>query len=142
MFCGIDWAERHHDIALVDEHGELVAKKRIHETVEGWQQLLDMLADSGDSAENPDPCGDRDTTRAAGSGVAGPSSRPDYAINPMAVSRYRDRHSVSRSKSDHTDAVILANNLRTDAHVHRALPADTELARAIAVLARAQQDAT
>jgi transposase len=37
---------------------------------------------------------------------------------------------------------VLANILRTDAHVHRALPDDTELARAIAVLARAHQDAT
>jgi hypothetical protein len=24
-FCGIDWAEGHHDIALVDELGRLVA---------------------------------------------------------------------------------------------------------------------
>ncbi len=37
--------------------------------------------------------------------------------------------------------MILANILRTDAHVHRPLPADTELARSIAVLARAHQDA-
>jgi hypothetical protein len=22
--CGIDWAERHHDVALVDEQGQLV----------------------------------------------------------------------------------------------------------------------
>ena len=37
--------------------------------------------------------------------------------------------------------MTLANILRTDAHAHRALPADSELARAIAVLARAAQDA-
>jgi hypothetical protein len=36
---------------------------------------------------------------------------------------------------------VLANVLRTDLHAHRPLPADTELAQAIAVLARAQQDA-
>src|SRR5689334_15456504 len=59
----------------------------------------------------------------------------------MAVSRYRDRHSVAGRKSDHGDAVVLANILRTDSHAHRPLPADTELAQAIAVLARAQQDA-
>jgi hypothetical protein len=29
MFCGIDWAEDHHDIALVDQDGTLVAKRRI-----------------------------------------------------------------------------------------------------------------
>ena len=69
------------------------------------------------------------------------TGRKVYPINPMAVSRYRDRHSVAGRKSDHGDAVVLANVLRTDAHAHRPLPADTELAQAIAVLARAQQDA-
>jgi transposase len=59
----------------------------------------------------------------------------------MAVARYRERHSVSRKKSDHLDAMSLANILRTDAHMHRTLPIDSELARAIAVLARAAQDA-
>jgi transposase len=56
----------------------------------------------------------------------------------MAVARYRDRHTVAGKKSDHGDSVVLANVLRTDMH---ALPADTELAQAITVLARAQQDA-
>jgi Transposase len=70
------------------------------------------------------------------------SGRKVYPINPMAVARYRERHCVSRKKSDHVDAVTLANILRTDAHLHRPLPADTKLARAIAVLARAHQDAT
>ena len=49
---------------------------------------------------------------------------------------------MARKKSDHVDAMTLANILRTDIHMHRPLPADTELARAIAVLARAHQDAT
>lgn len=35
---------------------------------------------------------------------------------------------------------MLANILRTDMHVHRPLPQDSDLGRAIAVLARAQQD--
>jgi transposase len=37
--------------------------------------------------------------------------------------------------------LVLANILRTDMAAHRPLPADSELAQAIAVLARAQQDA-
>jgi transposase len=45
------------------------------------------------------------------------------------------------AKSDHADAMALANILRTDADMHRPLPADSELVQAIAVLARAQQDA-
>jgi transposase len=69
------------------------------------------------------------------------TGRRVYAINPMAVSRYRDRYSVSRKKSDAGDAFVLANILRTDMAAHRPLPADSELVQAIAVLARAQQDA-
>jgi hypothetical protein len=29
VFCGIDWAELHHDIALVDQDGQLIAKRCI-----------------------------------------------------------------------------------------------------------------
>jgi hypothetical protein len=43
---------------------------------------------------------------------------------------------MSGKKSDHGDAVTLANILRTDADQHRRLPADTELAQSITVLAR------
>ena len=39
------------------------------------------------------------------------------------------------------DALVLANILRTDLAAHRPLPADSELAGSIRVLARAQQDA-
>jgi hypothetical protein len=63
------------------------------------------------------------------------TGRPPYAINPLAVARYRERHAVSGKKSDHADAVVLANILRTDRAAHRPLPADSELVRAVAVLA-------
>lgn len=69
------------------------------------------------------------------------TGRPVHAINPMAAARYRERHAVARKKSDHLDAMVLANILRTDMAVPRQLPADSELVQAIAVLARAQQDA-
>ncbi|MFE1983625.1 hypothetical protein ACFW9Q_20755 [Streptomyces mirabilis] len=49
---------------------------------------------------------------------------------------------VFRKKSDLGDALVLANIRRTDMPMLRPLSADTVLARAIAVLARAQQDAT
>jgi hypothetical protein len=44
-------------------------------------------------------------------------------------------------KSDHADAMTLANILRVDAHLHRRLPVGSELCQAITVLARAHQDA-
>ncbi len=68
---------------------------------------------------------------------------PLSAVDPRSASRYRNRnrHSVSCKKSDPGDALVLANILRTDMAAHRPLPADSDLARAITALARAQQDA-
>ncbi|MFF0501834.1 hypothetical protein ACFYU5_35985 [Nocardia aobensis] len=57
-----------------------------------------------------------------------PSLRLVFAINPMAVARCRERDSVARAKSDHADAMTLANILRAGAHLHGVLPADSELA--------------
>jgi transposase len=141
VFCGIDWAEQHHDVALVDEQGQLVAKKRITETVDGFAELVEMLAAAGDRADEQIPVA-IETPRGLLVAALRTTGRQVFSINPMAVARYRERHTVSRKKSDHADAMVLANILRTDIDAHRPLPVDTELARAIAVLARAHQDAT
>jgi transposase len=140
VFCGIDWAEAHHDIALVDRDGSLLARRRISDDAAGLTQLLGLLAEHGDSAGDLVPVA-IETPRGLLTACLRATGRKVYPINPMAVARYRDRHSIAGRKSDHGDAVVLANVLRTDAHAHRPLPADSELAQAIAVLARAQQDA-
>jgi len=62
-----------------------------------------------------------------------------YALNPFAVSRYRDRHTVSRAKSDPGDAKVLAELVRTDRQNHRPLAGDSELAESLKVLARTHQ---
>ena len=140
VYCGIDWAEDHHDIALVNRDGQLVARRRISDDAAGLAQLLALLAEHGDSPEDPVPVA-IETPRGLLVACLRATGRQIYPVNPMAVARYRDRHSVAGRKSDHGDAVVLANVLRTDLHAHRPLPAGTELAQAIAVLARAQQDA-
>lgn len=140
VFCGIDWAEDHHDIALVDREGQLLARQRIGDDITGLGTLMSLLAEHGDTAEEPIPVA-IETPRGLLTACLRATARPIYPINPMAVARYRDRHSIAGRKSDHGDAVVLANILRTDAHTHRRLPADSELVQAIAVLARAQQDA-
>ena len=62
-----------------------------------------------------------------------------FAVNPMSVSRYRDRHSASGAKSDPGDAKVLADLVRTDRHNHRPVAGDSDLAEAVKVLARAHQ---
>jgi transposase len=138
--CGIDWAEDHHDVALVDADGTLVAKRRISDDAAGFALLLALFADTGDDPKDPTPVA-IETNRGLLVACLRATGRQVYAINPKAVDRYRDRHSVARKKSDTGDALVLAHILRTDRPAHRPLPADSELAQAIAVLARAQQDA-
>ncbi|MFI1522777.1 IS110 family RNA-guided transposase [Kitasatospora cineracea] len=140
VFCGIDWASDHHDVAVVDGDGKLLGRARIGDDAVGLQQLLDLLAEHGDTPDERIPVA-IETSRGLLVASLRATGRPVYAVNPMAAARYRERHTVSRKKSDHLDAMVLANILRTDADAHRPLPADSELAQAVAVLARAQQDA-
>jgi transposase len=140
LFCGIDWAQAHHDVAVVDEGGTVVARARIGVDAAGFAGLLTLLAEAGDTAENPVPVA-IETDRGLLAAALRATDRAVYAINPLAASRYRSRRQVSGAKSDAMDAVMLADILRTDASAHPPLPADSELAQAIRVLARAQQDA-
>ena len=140
VYCGIDWAEDHHDISLADQAGRLLARRRISDDAAGLAMLLALLAEYGDTPQDPVPVAIK-TPRGLLVACLRATGRQVYPINPMAVARYRDRHSVAGKKSDHGDSFVLANVLRTDLHAHRPLPADTELAQAIAVLARDWQNA-
>jgi Transposase len=48
-----------------------------------------------------------------------------YAINPLQVAGYRDRHSVSCFKSDTGDAHIVSAVIRTDRHQLRPVADDS-----------------
>jgi hypothetical protein len=138
--CGIDWAENHHDVALVDEHGAVIFSERIGHDAAGLARLLEIL-----TRHDPVPgCLEVAIETSQGLLVAGllAAGRTVFSSNPLAVSRYRDRYRASRGKSDAFDAMVLANILRTDRAAHRPLPADSVQVRALRVLTRAQQDAT
>jgi len=105
-YCGIDRAEGHHDIAVVDDTRTLLAKPRISDDPAGLAVLLQILLVGGNNTrEGPVPVVVQ-TTR--GLSVAGlrASGRPVYAINAFSASRCRDRHSASGRKSDHSDAMV------------------------------------
>jgi len=140
LFCGIDWAETHHHVAIIDSAGQLVAKKRIPDDPTGFAELIEMLTAAGDYAEAPIPVA-IETPRGLLVASLRATRRPVYPINPLAVARYRERHVVSGAKSDPGDAQVLADLVRTDRHHHRPVAGDSELAQATKVLARAHQRA-
>ena len=55
VFCGIDWAEDHYDMALVDEAGVVLTERRIDDNAIGYQLLLALLAEHGDDQIEPIP---------------------------------------------------------------------------------------
>jgi len=62
-----------------------------------------------------------------------------YAINPLQVARYRERHSTSGAKSDPGDAHLLAEIVRLDRAHHRRIAGDSEIAEHVKVATRAHQ---
>ncbi|SBS78811.1 hypothetical protein MHPYR_610031 [uncultured Mycobacterium sp.] len=40
LFCGIDWGEARHDVAIIDETGKVLARDKITADAAGFTQLL------------------------------------------------------------------------------------------------------
>ena len=137
--CGIDWAEAHHDVALIDEHGVVVARSRIDTGAAGFSALLALIAEHGGGVDDTPVAVETDKNLIVVALVE--AGFTVYPINPRGVARYRERYGQAGGKSDPGDATVLAHILRTDRHLHRQLPANTSQAGAIKVLARQHQEA-
>src|SRR6476660_5761979 len=137
IFVGDDWSEDHHDVCLMDHTGKRLASRRLPEGLTGIRQLHELIAEH---AEEPDQVViGIETDRGLWAGALAAAGYQVYAINPLAVAHYRDRHHVSGAKSDASDAKLLAELVRTDRHNHRPIDGDSLDAEAINVLARAHQ---
>ncbi len=147
LFIGDDWAEDHHDIELADDEGRLVARRRLHEGIEGIAGLhalvAEHLVEDYDELE-PDQLQGLvkvgiETDRAPWVAALVAAGYEVFGINPMSVTRYRERHSTSGAKSDAADAHLLAEIVRLDRAHHRPLAGDSEEAEAIKLVARTHQ---
>ena len=139
LTCGIDWAEAHHDVALIDEHGVVVARSRIDTGAAGFSALLALIAEHGGGVDDTPVAVETDKNLIVVALVE--AGFTVYPINPRGIARYRERYGQAGGKSDPGDATVLAHVLRTDRHMHRRLPANTSQASAIKVLARQHQEA-
>ena len=137
VFVGHDWAEAHHDVHIEDSEGRRLAKARLPEGVEGVARFHELVAPFADDPADVVIATETDRGLFVGALVA--AGYTVLAVNPMSTSRYRERHSTSGAKSDPGDALVLAELARTDAHNHRPVAGDSDLAEAVKVLARAHQ---
>jgi transposase len=138
IFVGDDWAEAHHDVHVMNEAGDRLAARRFPEGMEGIRRFHELV---GEFVDDPgEVVVGIETDRGLWVYALAAAGYEVYAINPLAVARYRDRHNVAGAKSDAGDAKVLADLVRTDRHNHRPIAGDSPDAEAIKVLARGHQN--
>lgn len=138
IFVGDDWAQDHHDIHVMDSDGTKLASRRLPEGLAGIRQFHELVACHAE--ESSQVVIGIETDRGLWVEALAAAGYEVFAVNPLAVARYRDRHQVSGAKSDAADAKLLADLVRTDRHNHRPIAGDTPDVEAIKVLARAHQN--
>jgi len=137
VFVGDDWASEHHDIEVQDAEGRVLVRRRLLEGVEGLAALHGLVGEHVEAAA--EVVVGIETERGPWVAALVAAGYQVYAINPLSVARYRERHSTSGAKSDRADAHLLCELVRVDRDHHRTVAADTELAEAVKVIARAHQ---
>jgi hypothetical protein len=142
LFVGNDWAEDHHDVEVQDATGRRLGKARLPEGVAGIARLHALVGEFTDPDDEAGPgqvLVGIETDRGPWVTALVAAGYRVFAVNPMQVARYRERHCTSGAKSDAGDAHALADMVRTDSHQLRPVAGDTGLAEGIKVVARAHQ---
>jgi transposase len=141
LLVGDDWAEDHHDVEVQDETGRRLGKARLPEGIAGIARLHAMIGQhiGDDEDEQVQVVVGIETERGPWVQALLAAGYQVYAINPLQVARYRERHGVSGAKSDPGDAHTLADMVRTDRHQLRPVAGDSGLAEAIKVVTRAHK---
>jgi transposase len=140
LFVGNDWAEAHHDVELVDQAGVVLARRRLPEGVVGLATFHAVIADHLDEGDEPDQVlVGIETDRGPWVQALIAAGYTVYPINPLQVSRYRERHGVAGAKSDPGDAHVLAEIVRLDRAHHRPAAGDSVIAEGLRLATRAHQ---
>ena len=142
LFIGDDWAEGHHDVVAQDDAGKTLARRRLPEGVDGIARFHELVASClGEDAE-PDPARVVvviETGRGPWVKALAAAGYRVYPANPKQAARHKETVAVSGKKDDFFDAACLADMGRTRRHQIRELAADSDIAEAVKIAARAHQ---
>ncbi|AEB46947.1 MULTISPECIES: IS110 family transposase [Micromonospora] len=140
LFVGDDWAEDHHDVEVQDEHGRAMRTARLSEGVDGMARFHELVARFlPEDAKPSDVLVCIETDRGPWVRALIAAGYQVYGVNPKQAARHRELLSLSGAKSDKADAHTLADMVRTRRHQLRQVAADSDIAEAVKVVARAHQ---
>jgi transposase len=140
-FAGIDWADRHHEVVVLNEQGHKVGALRVDHSVAGLEQLTTFLR-SFACAEPERPASRERLGQAAcvvetnqGLWIAAllEAGLAVYPVNPTALGPLRPPSGV---KTDALDALLLARKGRSDWPDLRLLRPDGPLLQELKTLTR------
>jgi transposase len=137
MFTGIDWAAHEHAVCVIDADGRVIERFAIGHTADGFERLVQRLAQHGDPADLPvaieRPDG-RLVDRLLDAG------HPVVPVKTTAIKAWREAEVGSGAKSDPGDARVIADYLRLRRHDLRVLRPFSEQTRALRAVVRARGD--
>lgn len=129
-FAGLDWAGDHHDVAVVDKQGQMVAEFRFEHSATGWAEFRGKMAVYpawGIALETCSGAAVEELLQSAGT---------VFPVQPKAAARYRERKAPSGVKDDQLDAWALADALRLDGPHWRVLAPEDPLLQELRLLCR------
>src|SRR3954466_5612037 len=147
LFVGDDWAEDHHDIEVQDEGGRRLARARLPEGIAGLARLHELIAGPLTDDQGATETGfvgqnvliASETDRGTWVSASAAAGYQVFALNPVQVARYRERHGASGAKSDRGDAHVLAEIVRLDRAHHRPIAGDSPRVEGLKLVARSHQ---
>lgn len=142
LFIGDDWAEGHHDVVVHDGAGKTLARRRLPEGVDGFARFHELVASCWGEDSEPDPAQVVvviETDRGVWVKALAVAGYRVYPVNPKQAARHKETIAVSGKKDDFFDAGALADMGRTRRHQIRELAADSDIAEAVKIAARAHQ---
>lgn len=123
-----------------DQTGKTLKTARLPEGMAGMSRLHELIATLLPEDAEPDQvlvCIETDRGPWVQALVA--AGYRVFGVNPKQAARHREVVSLSGAKSDKADAHMLADMVRTRAHQLREIAADSQVAEAVKVVARAHQ---
>jgi transposase len=134
-FAGLDWADQHHDLVVIDEAGRQVGSCRVAHSPEGFAELQTFLQSiTGETRKRELAC-IIETNHGLLICWLLENGYPVFPVNPKTVDR---RRSASGAKTDQIDAYLLAKYGRSEFADLRQLEPDSPLIAELKALTRDQ----
>jgi transposase len=134
-FAGIDWADDHHDVVVIDADGHPVGTRRVPHTPAGLNDLTDFLLFSSGAGRKEEVACIIETNHGLLIAALLAAGYPVYPVNPKTVDRKRG---AACAKTDQIDAYLLAKHGRSEFADLRRLEPDSPQVAELKTLTRDQ----